>query len=384
MLKFYPAAALQAFDFAPPGGAGGVRAAAQQRITAAVSTIRYEFDDRPGVGETRRVADGLHWLRMPLPFALNHINLWLIEDDDGWVVVDTGVATDMTRDHWRDTFAGLMQGRPVTHLIATHLHPDHVGCAGWLVDRFDVDLWMTRDEYLLCRILVADTGKPAPEEGRQFYRQAGFSQEALQHYITRFGAFGKVVSPMPEAYQRLKDGETLRFGRHDWQIIVGRGHSPEHACLFCADCNVLISGDQLLPTISSNVSVWPTEPHANPLKDWIDSLRIMQERLPNDVLVLPAHGKPFRGAQGRLQALIDEHLEKLEELLDWCRTPRRVVDTFEALYKAPIGDSNRILATGEAVAHLNYLLDAGEMIAEPDDDGIIWYHTEARTTDTHA
>ncbi len=322
-----------------------------------------------------QVADGLHWLRMPLPYALNHINLWLIEDDDGWVVVDTGVATDVTKDIWRDTFDGLMQGLPITHVIATHLHPDHVGCAGWLVDRFDVDLWMSRDEYLLCRILVADTGKPAPDEGIRFYREAGFSDEALAHYQKMFGSFGRVVSPMPESYKRLKDRDRVRFGRHDWQVLVGRGHSPEHVCLFCEDCNVLISGDQLLPTISSNVSVWPTEPLANPLKDWMTSLEALQQRLPADVLVLPAHGKPFRGARPRLQELIDEHVEKLDELQDWCREPRRVVDTFAALYKARIGNSNRVMATGEAVAHLNYLVGEGAMIAEPDSDGIIWYRT---------
>jgi len=338
-----------------------------------VSKVRYEFDTRPRDGETMQVADGLHWLRMPLPFALNHINLWLIEDDEGWVAADTGVATDETMELWQQVFDGLMQGRPLTHVIATHLHPDHVGCAGWLTDRFDVDLWMSRDEYLLCRILVADTGKPAPEEGIRYYRAAGYSDEALDYYKKTFGSFGRVVSPMPESYKRLKDGDVVRFGRHDWEIIVGRGHSPEHACLFCEDDNVMISGDQLLPTISSNVSVWPTEPLANPLKDWIDSLTAMKERLPADVLVLPAHGKPFRGARPRLQALVDEHLEKLDELKDWCSEPRRAIDTFPALYKARIGNNNRSLATGEAVAHLNYLIGEGTMIAEPDDDGIIWY-----------
>ncbi len=340
-----------------------------------MSTVRYEFDTRPRAGETLEVADGLHWLRMPLPFALNHINLWLIEDDAGWVAVDTGVATSVTRDHWRQVFEGLMQGQPLTHVVATHLHPDHVGCAGWLVDRFGVDLWMTRDEYLLCRILVADTGRPAPDEGRRFYHGAGFSEQQLGHYVDMFGSFGRVVSPLPEAFKRLHDGEKVRFGRHDWEIIVGRGHSPEHACLFCEDCNVLISGDQLLPTISSNVSVWPTEPAANPLKAWIESLQSMQRRLPANVLVLPAHGKPFRGARPRLQALVDEHTEKLEDLLAWCREPRRAVDTFPSLYKSRIGDNNRIMATGEAIAHLNYLLGEGAVVAETDDNGIIWYQS---------
>lgn len=340
-----------------------------------MSTLQYEFETRPDEGETMPVTDGLHWLRMPLPYALNHINLWLIEDDAGWVIVDTGVATRTTKDVWLKTFDATMSGRPVTHVVVTHLHPDHVGCAGWLVHEFHVDLWMTRDEYLLCRVLVADTGKPAPEEGVRFYTAAGFPESAIERYKEMFGGFGRVVAPLPESYKRLKDGDIVQFGRHSWEIMVGRGHSPEHACLYCADCNVLISGDQVLPTISSNVSVWPTEPQANPLRDWITSLGDLKDRLPEDVLVLPAHGKPFRGAHGRLQALIDEHVEKLDTLRDWCREPCRVIDTFPALYKAKISDSNLIMATGEAVSHLNYLLDEGAMIAEADGDGILWYQS---------
>lgn len=335
--------------------------------------IRYEFDSKPAIGETMQVADGLHWLRMPLPFSLNHINLWLLEDGDGWVVVDTGLGTETTRSIWQKTFDGPMAGRPVKHVVVTHLHPDHVGCAGWLAQEFDADLWMTREEYLLCRILVQDTGREAPPEGVRFYKAAGFTAEALDRYRSHFGQFGKVVATLPQSFRRLSDGEPLRFGDHEWEVMIGRGHSPEHACLYCADCNLLLSGDQVLPTISSNVSVWPTEPGANPLRDWIESLRSLKGRLPEDVLVLPAHGKPFRGAHARMDALIDEHVEKLDKLLDCCKEPRRAVDTFPSLYKAQIRADNMIMATGEALAHLNYLLEQDAVIAESDDDGIIWY-----------
>ncbi len=338
-------------------------------------SIRYEFDTKPSHGEAIPIADGLLWLRMPLPGSLEHINLWLLEDERGWVVVDTGLGTATTRELWKQVFDGPMGGRPVTHVVATHLHPDHVGCAGWLAQEFHTDLWMTRDEYMLCRILVADTGKPAPPEGIQFYHAAGFSAQALERYRNNFGMFGKMVSALPESYRRLADGELLHFGRHEWQVLVGRGHSPEHACLYSAQSNVVLAGDQLLPTISSNVSVWPTEPDANPLRDWLASLHDMQQRLPADVLVLPAHGKPFRGAHVRLQQIIDEHEQKLTQLHQWCAQPRRVVDTFAALYKARISADNRILATGEALAHLHFLMSEGQLIAAPDDDGVVWYHS---------
>ena len=337
------------------------------------AAIQYEFDAPPAPGETREIADGLHWLRMPLPFALEHINLWLVEHGDGWVIVDSGVGTETTREIWGGVFAGTMRGRPAKHVVVTHLHPDHVGCAGWLADHFDADLWMSRDEYLLCRVLTADTGRPAPEEGVAFYKAAGFPDEALRHYQEIFGFFGRLVTPLPEAYRRLYDGLSATLGEHDWEVIVGRGHSPEHACLYADALGLFIAGDQVLPTISANVSVYPTEPAANPLKDWIESLRGMRQRLPADVLVLPAHGKPFRGAHDRLDALVDEHLVKLDALHDFLDEPCRAVDVFPALYRAKISGDNLIMATGEAIAHLNYLLAEDAVVAEPDDEGVLWY-----------
>ena len=319
------------------------------------------------------VADGIHWLRMPLPFALDHINLWLVEDDDGWAVVDTGIHSGTSRKIWRNTIADVMGDKPINHVVVTHLHPDHVGCAGWLTDEFDIDLWMTRDEYLLCRVLVADTGRDAPDEGTGFYHAAGFPAEAMHRYEEMFGMFGKFVAPLPEAYRRLKEGDRLTFAGHTWDVLVGRGHSPEHACFLDVERNLFVSGDQLLPTISSNVSVYPTEPEANPLKDWLYSLRTLKASLPNDVLVLPAHGKPFRGAHERLDALIDEHVLGLEKLLDHCKEPRRAVDAFPALFKSRITDSNLMMATGESLAHLNYLIDDGSLVSESDSDGVNWY-----------
>ena len=253
----------------------------------------YVFESKPGAGSAMPVAEGIHWLRMPLPFDLDHINLWLLEDDGGWAIVDTGISSGMGKDIWRNTFDTTMRGLPVTHVIATHLHPDHVGCAGWLTRQFDVDLWMTREEYMLARLLIADTGKPAPDEAIRFYAGAGFSDEALHEYRERFGFFGRLVSKLPESYVRIHENDRLAIGERLWQVLIGRGHSPEHACLYCKDQNLLISGDQVLPTISANVSVWPTEPEANPLRHWLESLAALREQIPEDVLVLPAHGKPF-------------------------------------------------------------------------------------------
>lgn len=335
--------------------------------------VRYEFETRPDAGETMEISPGVHWLRMPLPFVLGHINLWLLEDGDSWNIVDTGVRFEESEAIWAKTFAATMGDRPVSRIIATHLHPDHVGCAGMLCDKTGADLWMTREEYLMCRVLVADTGREAPAAGKDFYTAAGFPEESLQQYEKMFGFFGKYVSPLPESYRRVRDRDELLIGDNRWRVIIGRGHSPEHACLYDEEKNILISGDQLLPTISSNVSVYPTEPLADPLLDWLTSLAELKNQVDKDVLVLPAHGKPFRGAHERVDALIAEHHEGLAALADLCAEPKRAVDTFPALFRRDIGESNLIMATGEAISHLNYLVNTGGMSVETDSDGINWY-----------
>jgi len=338
------------------------------------SLLTYPLETRPEAGETLEIAPGIKWLRLPLPFQLNHINVWLLQDGNGWAIVDTGLFTNTTREVWKYVFGEYLDDVPVSRVLVTHLHPDHVGCAGWLARKFGVQLWMPKEEYLRCEVLIADTGKPVPPEGLRFYKAAGFADSDLDRYMEHFGMFGRVVSPLPGSYRQLKEGMQIRIGRYDWEIIIGRGHSPEHACLFCRELNLVIAGDQILPTISSNVSVYPIDPFANPLGDWFDSLRKLQEVLPPDVLVLPAHGEPFHGAHLRLQQLIEEHESGLGKLRKLCAEPRRALDVFPALFKSRITDKNLIMATGEAVSHLNYLVENGEM-SRKEVAGVNWYQT---------
>ena len=339
------------------------------------SNLEFPFAVRPELGEAIEVAPGILWVRMRLPFQLNHINLWVLEDGDGWTVVDCGLRDESTAEAWKALFAGAMGGRPVRRVIVTHLHPDHVGLAGWLVRRFGVRLWMSRTDYLLCRNLVADTDQEAPEEGIRFYRAAGFPDEALETYKTRFGGFGRGVYHLPNAFQRIQDGDRIEIGGRTWEVTVGRGHAPEHACLWCREENIFISGDQILPRISSNVSVFPTEPDANPLQDWIDSCARLRSLLPDDVLVLPAHNEPFRGARLRLQELIDGHEHNMEKLVALCEDPKRAVECFPALFRSRITSGNYLMATGESLAHLNCLRSRGAIARTADADGIDWYES---------
>jgi glyoxylase-like metal-dependent hydrolase (beta-lactamase superfamily II) len=312
---------------------------------------------------------------MRLPMQLNHINLWLLEDEGEWTVVDTGLNDHVTADAWRQLFAGPMLDRRIRRVIVTHLHPDHVGLAGWLVRRFDVELWMSRTDYLLCRNLVADTGQEAPAEGVRFYRAAGFPEDAIEDYRTRFGGFGKGVYKLPNSYRRIQEGERIAIGTRVWEVVVGRGHAPEHACLWCAEDNLFISGDQILPRISSNISVFPTEPDANPLQDWLDSCAKLKSVLPEDALILPSHNEPFRGAPQRLTELIEMHERNMQKLLALCVEPKRAVDVFPALFRSRITSGNYGMATGESIAHLNCLIARGAMRRDTHAAGLDWYRT---------
>jgi glyoxylase-like metal-dependent hydrolase (beta-lactamase superfamily II) len=339
------------------------------------STLDYPFEARPELGGLIEIRPGIHWIRMRLPMQLNHINLWLLEDDGGWTIVDTGIRDEVTRDAWEQLLAGPMKGRAVKRVIVTHLHPDHVGMAGWLTRKFEVPLWMSRTDYLMCRNLVADTGQEAPEEGVRFYRAAGFNDEALESYKTRFGGFGKGVSRLPQSYRRIQDGEEIVIGNRIWKVVVGRGHAPEHACLLCEAENIFISGDQILPRISSNISLFPTEPDANPLQDWLDSCAKLKRLLPKDILVLPSHNEPFRGAPTRLQELIDDHEQNMDKLGELCREPKRATDCFPALFRSRITSGVYGMATGESLAHLSCLIARGRLAKGTDAHGVDWYET---------
>ena len=346
------------------------------------AALSYPCGEAPAPGSAREILPGLLWLRMPLPFALDHINLWAIDDGDGWAVVDTGTQTPQALAAWRALLApdGALAGRPITRVLATHMHPDHMGMAGWLTRKFDCRLWMTRQEYLMCRTLTADTGREAPEDAIRFYRRCGWPEEALDIYRARFGGFGKYVHALPDSYRRIVDGERIRIGAHDWRVLVGRGHSPEHACLVCDALDVMISGDQVLPRISSNVSVFPTEPDADPLGEWLASITLLREKLPDSLLVLPAHGEPFRGLHARLDRLSAGHEKGLQRLKRSLAEPKRVVDVFGALFARPLDlRSEQLgLATGESVAHLNHLLARGEVAVEAGSDGAWRYRVADR------
>ena len=357
------------------------KTAPDESLTATRDTssplLKFIRETAPDVGSATEVADGVFWLRFPLPMSgLNHINLWAIKDGDEWVVVDTGIGNKVSKDIWTAHFNTLMGGRPVNRVIVTHLHPDHSGLAGWITRKFEAPLLMTRGEYFLCRLMAADTGQVAPREGLRFYKKAGYTEDQLELYKMRFGGFGKAITPMPHSYDRIEEGTVITIGGREWHVIIGSGHSPEHACLWCPELSIVLSGDQILPNISSNVSVWPTEPEGNPLGNWIASCKKLRERLPEETLVCPAHGIPFRGAHRRLSKLIDHHEKALARLYDFCRTPMLSTEVYSVLFRRTINDGNRIMAVGESIAHLNCLKERGMLTRRLNDAGQFTYKSK--------
>ena len=314
------------------------------------------------------VAPGVLWLRMPLPFALNHINLWALEDEDGWTLVDTGISDDITRGLWEQLFAGPLAGRKVVRLIVTHYHPDHAGLAGWLSERFGVELWMTRAEWLYARMLRSDTDAAMIEGQAAFYLQAGASAEYIEG-VRRAGAvYAERVSTIPRVYRRIHGGDEINIGGRRWRVVIGLGHAPEHACLFCAEENLLIGGDMVLPRITPNVSVWANEPEANPLADFLSSLRGIRA-LPAETLVLPSHNEPFRGLHERIDEVGHHHEERLEKLASLIEEPRTAMDVARGLFTRPLDQHQTGFAIGETLAHIHMLCDRGGATREAGADG---------------
>lgn len=326
-----------------------------------MTTLKYPYADAAPLNKLHQVAHNVFWLRVAMPFSLDHINLWLIEDDSYWTVIDTGPDTKECRQAWQSVIATQLHNKPIKSVLCTHFHPDHLGLAGWLCEENNCDLSISKGEYDIYQQLFSEQALTNIDAEQQqqvadFYQAIGASEKQAASYDKHMAMFAKIIHPLPNSYQRISEGETLTIGEHQWLLTVGVGHSPEHICLYCKELDVLISGDQLLPTISSNVSVWPNEPNANPMQAMLNSYHKLSEVISNNTLVLPAHGLPFYNGVKRLQQLIDDTEVDLEKLYLHCVTPKKVNETFTVLFRKEVGKHNIMLAYGEALACLNYLI----------------------------
>ena len=336
------------------------------------SVLEYPRAEPPAGGETAEIAPGVHWLRMPLPFALDHINLWLLEDGEDWTIVDCGIGDDATRALWDRIFAGRIAGRSVRRVIVTHHHPDHAGLASWLVERAGAEFWMPQAEYLAAHAMREGWAGYGFDNVVSMFARNGLAGEQLALLQQRSANYRSRVPGFPISYRRLMEGQAHRIGGRGWRVIMGYGHAPEHAALYCEELGVLISGDMVLPRISTNVSVWANEPEGNPLALFLDSIS-RYARLPAKTLTLPSHGLPFRGLRERVAQLAEHHRLRLAELHEVCETPKAAAEVLATLFRRSLDTHQMFFAMGEAMANLHLLYYEGRLDRSVGGDGVLRY-----------
>ena len=333
-----------------------------------MSSLEYPFPEVPAPATTTEVAPGIHWLSMPLPFQLDHINLWLLADGEAWTVVDTGIGNADTRSLWER----ILEKKKVKRVVLTHYHPDHAGNADWLGKNHKAEFWTTQGEYLTAHAVRTSTAGYTADAVLAVFRKNGLDEERAARMRGSRNRYAELVPEFPLSYRRIIEGDELVIGSHRWRAMVGHGHAPEHLSLFSREANTVIAGDMLLSTISTNVSVWSIDPEGDPLRLFLDSIARYRE-LPDDVLVLPSHGKPFRGAHARVKQLEDHHRDRLAELVAALKNPRSAADLLGVLFRRPLDAHQTFFAMGEAIAHLHYLYYAGRATRALGDDGIMRY-----------
>jgi glyoxylase-like metal-dependent hydrolase (beta-lactamase superfamily II) len=348
--------------------------------------LQYPLHEQmPALGSTLTVAPGVKWVRMGLPFALDHINLWLLRDRgpdaaggnrEGWAIVDCGISNDATRSAWEQVFDEHLEGLPVLRVIVTHMHPDHIGLAHWLTERWGTPdqpcrLWISGTDWNAARMASRSTIGHGGKASADFYASHGLTDPAaLQKVNERGNYYGSMVPVVPDQYRRMLDGDVLRIGDNDWRCISGYGHAPEHIALHSAAQRLLISGDMVLPRISTNVSVIDLEPEANPLDLYLQSLG-RYEDIAKDTLVLPSHGRPFTGLKRRIEQLREHHVHRLADTLKRCaQSPTSAADLLPILFRPNLDLHQTTFAMGEAVAHLHALWQRGELSRKRDANGV--------------
>ncbi len=337
----------------------------------------------PALGESMEVAPGVRWIRMGLPFALDHINLWLLRDRidgvEGWSIVDCCISRPESRAQWEQIFETQLEGLPVLRVIVTHMHPDHIGNAAWLCEHWQVPLWISATDYHVARILCmpgASDNLAGGEDAARFFAAHGLTDpEAIDKIRSRGSYYRDMVPAVPASYVRLLDGGVVAIGGREWRCIGGWGHAPEHIALYCPELDVLIGGDMMLPRISTNVSVHSGEPESNPLQLFLNSIARFRE-LPADTLVLPSHGKPFSGMHRRIEQLEAHHRDRLDEVLAACsEQPMNAAEVLPIMFKRALDVHQLTFAMGEVVAHLHLLWHDKRLARRKGDDGIYRFAT---------
>ena len=339
--------------------------------------LNYPWEAPPEHGVPIEVSEGVLWFRLPLPMKLDHVNVYALDEGDSWTVIDTGFASKKCKAIWQGMMDGPLGGKPISRVVVTHHHPDHIGLAGWLKSDFGAELVTTRTAWLTARMLTLDVQEVPNAETLAFYKLSGMDAELYAKRATeRPFNFADIVAPIPLGYTRIQEGEQIKMGGRTWDIHMGNGHAPEHATFWSQDDNLVLAGDQILSSISPNVGVYATEPMADPIGEWLEACERLNLLVQDDHLVLGGHKLPFTGLPQRMRQLIENHHSALKRLEKYIEPPKSASECFSCLFKRPIGEGEYGLALVESVAHLSHLYQTGLATRELRSDGAWVYQSK--------
>ncbi|MCB9504465.1 MAG: MBL fold metallo-hydrolase [Deferribacteres bacterium] len=333
------------------------------------------YKTTPEPGKTQEVAPFVHWVCMPMPFLPGFVNCWLLESEDGFTLVDTGVNNTRTRTLWKQILEQHCSQKPLRRLIITHYHPDHIGLAGWFTQEYNVQLHMTQIEWLYARALFLLSDAALGEIMVDFYRRCDCEDEFLRFAQQSGNTYAHTVSPIPHSFRRIRQSQELLLTHTTWQSQCSAGHSPAQLTLHNPMDEVMITSDEILPHITPNISVWPDEPFANPLQDYLDSLQNF-EHISAETTMLPAHGYPTKDLPFRLKQLAHHHDGRLEKIYNSCKNPQTASEVASTMLGTEVGLQQVFFAIGEAVAHLNYLVEKGELVRSEEKNNI-WRYSQS-------
>ena len=335
-----------------------------ESMPAAASVIdglEFPFADYPAAGAATEVADGIFWVSTPVPFVgLKQVNLWLLRDGEGWTMIDCSYGGSTQRGLIETVWARVLGGRPITRLIVTHFHPDHAGGSGWIAEKWGLRPRMTQGEWLTANLAVMNRHTDHVQSRGTFYRRHGLDEARVQRFLSGVVLYGDGVT-LPPSYKRIRGGDLIPIGRDRWRVMIGEGHAPEHVSLYCAERKILIAGDQILPSITTNVSTWHVEPELDAVGVFLKTCKTFLDVLHPDTLILPSHRKPFRNVQHRLRQLAVHHAVRLNVILDKAGAETSAGELIDVMFTPGLDGHQVGFAMGEAIAHLNHLVTLGHM-----------------------